>query len=147
MPYGSYIYDSNKLSFSFSTNFDVCDTILTGKTSNELLQLQLPEDFVFPTSDQTQNISLDETNLLSYFLFKSTISNTEICEIPDTPVKEEWHVSNGNLEIVSTVVTNPTTSQITGYRHVLRLINTEFIKDDNSFTINDRTLGTYQIVL
>lgn len=147
LPYGSYIYDSSKLSFNFSTNFEICEGVLTGKTSNEMLQLQLPEDFVFPTSGQTQTISLNDTNLLSYFVFKTTISNTDICEIPDTPIKEEWNVSNGNLEIVSTVVTNPVTNQITGYRHVLRLVNAEFIKDKNSFTVTDRTLGTYQVVL
>src|SRR5690606_25739288 len=105
LPYGSYIYDSSKLSFNFGTNFAVCDHILTGKISNEMLQLQLPQDFIFPTTNQTQIIALNNTNLLSYFTFKTTISNTDICDFPDdTPLKEEWYVNNGNLEIVSEAV-------------------------------------------
>lgn len=148
LPYGSYIYDSSKLSFNFGTNFAICDHILTGKISNEMLQLQLPQDFIFPTTNQTQIIALNNTNLLSYFTFKTTISNTDICDFPDdTPLKEEWYVNNGNLEIVSEAVINKVTGEVTGYKHVLKLIDAEFMKDKSSFKLTDRILGTYQVVL
>ncbi len=144
LPYGSYIYDSSKLSFNFINNFVNCDNVLVGRTSNEIIQIQLPENFEFPTTTQTQNITLNDTNLLRYFVFRKTlVDQANECELPTNP-KEDWRVTNGSLQIETTVVTNAA-GTVTGYRHNLKLVQAQFKKDESTFSITDRNLGTYSL--
>lgn len=148
LPYGSYVYDTSKLSFNFTNNFINCDHVLVGRTNNEILQIQLGENFEFPTTNQTQTISLNNTNLLSYFVFSKTftVDQENECDFPTVPIKENWQVSNGSLQIDTTTITN-VTGTITGYRHDLKLIQAQFKKDESTFVINNKPLGTYIVEL
>jgi len=145
LPYGSYVYDTSKMNFNFTNNFDICENILIGKTSTEIVQIQLPEDFVFPTTSQTQTISLNSTNLLHYYVFKKpfTVEEGNECELPVEP-KEDWQVTNGSLQIETTAVTN-NAGTVTGYKHNLKLIQADFKNDETTFSITNRNLGTYNL--
>lgn len=144
LPYGSYIYDSSKMNFNITNGFDICENGLIGKTSTEIIQIQLPADFVFPTSNQVQTITLNETNLLSYLIYKEPFTTDTACELPNKPIKETWEVTNGSLQIETTAVTN-TAGTVTGYRHNLKLIQAQFRNDETTFTISDRNLGIYDL--
>lgn len=146
LPYGSYAYDTSKMNFNFTNNFIDCNNVLVGKTSTEIVQIQLPEDFVFPTTNQTQTINLNSTNLLRYYVFRNpfTVEEGSECELPNEPIKEDWQVNNGSLQIETTVITNGT-GTITGYRHNLKLIQAQFKKDDTTFSVTDRNLGNYTL--
>lgn len=144
LPYGSYIYDSSKMNFNITNGFEICENVLIGKTSTEIIQIQLPEDFVFPTSSQVQTITLNETNLLSYLIYKEPFTTDSACELPNRPIKETWEVTNGSLQIETTAVTNGS-GTVTGYRHNLKLIQAQFRNDETTFTISDRNLGTYDL--
>lgn len=143
LPYGTYIYESNKMSFNFGTNFNNCENVLTGNTSNEIVQLRLPEGFVFPTANQTQTINLSG-DVLSYFVFKEPFSldNDNPCAFPDKYKKEEWTTTSGSLQVETTAVKNAA-GNLTGYKHVLKIVQAQFKKDNSSFVINERILGTY----
>jgi len=136
LPYGSYIYDSSKMNFNITNGFDICENLLVGKTSTEIIQIQLPADFVFPTSNQLQTITLNETNLLSYLIYKEPFTTDSACELPNKPIKEEWQVTNGSLQIET---------KVTGANiiHTLKLIQAQFKNDETTFNITDRNLGTY----
>lgn len=144
LPYGSYVYDTSKITFNFNNNYTNCDNVLVGRTANEIIQIQFPENFVFPTANQTQTINLNDTNLLRYFVFRKTFTVEQgfECDFPDVPIKEEWQVTNGSLQIESVVVTN-NVGTVTGYRHNLKLLQAQFKKDESTFTITDRIIGTY----
>ena len=136
LPYGSYIYDSSKMNFNITNGFDICENVLVGKTSTEIIQIQLPADFVFPTSDQPQTITLNETNLLSYFIYKEPFTTDNACELPNKPIKENWQVTNGSLQIET---------KVTGANiiHTLKLIQAQFKNDETTFSVTDRNLGIY----
>lgn len=136
LPYGSYIYDSSKMNFNITNGFDICENVLVGKTSTEIIQIQLPADFVFPTSNQLQTITLNETNLLSYLIYKEPFTTDNACELPNKPIKENWQVTNGSLQI-ETKVTG------TNITHTLKLIEAEFKNDETTFSVTDRNLGIY----
>lgn len=146
LPYGTYVYDTSRMSFNFASNFNNCSNVLIGNTNTEIVQIQLPENFVFPTTTQTQNITLNDTNLLRYFVFRKafTIDEGNECEFPNGVVKEEWQVSNGSLQIESSPITN-TSGGITGYRHILKITQAQFKKEESTFSITDRIIGTYVI--
>lgn len=139
-PYGSYIYDTSKIGFSFTNRYDFCDNFLTSYKEKELIKIQLPEDFVFPSTNQTQIINLNDTNLLSYFIFEKVLSieDGSLCEFSTQSAKDEWQVTNGSLQI-ETKVTG------TNITHTLKLIEAEFMKDDITFNVTDRNLGAYSL--
>jgi len=144
-PFGSYIYESNRLTFNFA-NFDFCDnSILNCKTINEIFQIPFPENFSFPTKKETQTINFDSANPARYLLFRKNFT-TDSCELPDIPIKEDWLSGNGSLSIESVPVTNPS-GQVTGYRHTLKIIQAQFKKDNFNFVITDKTIGVYQVEL
>ena len=143
LPYGTYVYELNKMSFNFN-NFNNCDNVLTGNTSNEILQLDLPEGFVFPEGNQTQSINLS-TNLLKYLVYKKTFSidDAQPCELPSgNYIKENWEAESGTLQVESSEITNAA-GNITGYKHILRIVQAQFKKDNSTFVIKDKILGTY----
>lgn len=144
LPYGSYQYDNSRMSFNFTTNFTNCDNVLIGYTATEVVQLTLPENFVFPTANQTQNIPLNNTTDIQYFVFKNSFSIDEDapCEFPTETIKEQWQSTSGNLQIESSAITNAS-GNVTGYRHQLKLQQTQFNNDLASFVITERILGTY----
>lgn len=146
LPYGSYVYDSSRMTFNFTDNFIVCDNVLTSRTSNEIIKIQLPQDFVFPTVNQKQTIAINDTNLLRYYVFRKpfTVDEGQECELPNVAIKEDWQAANGSLEIESIVVKN-TSGAITGYRHNIKLIQAQFLKDGSTFSIADKPLGTYAL--
>lgn len=143
LPYGTYVYELNKMSFNFGTNLINCSNVLTGNTSNEILRLKLPTGFAFPNANQTQTINLSG-DILEYFVFKETFSidENEPCAFPTKQIKENWKTASGTLQVESSAVTNAA-GTITGYKHVLKIIQAQFKKDNSSFVINDRILGTY----
>lgn len=151
-PFGSYIYDTSKLSFNFMTNFKLCNnngSILTGNTNNEILQLKLPDNFVFPTVKQTQTINLSSTNSLRYFLYKKNLILTDSCELPsanDNPIKEDWKSLNGSIIIESSPIVNNTSGEISGYKHIIKITQAQFTKDSGSFVITNKIIGEYNIL-
>lgn len=140
LPYGSYIYDTSKISFNFTNSFFNCNNVLNSYKNDEYIEIKLPEDFVFPITTQTQVINLNNTNLLRYFIFKEflTVDPDDRCTFPTEPVKEEWLVTNGSLQIETKV----TGSNIS---HNLKLIQAQFKKDESTFSVTDRNLGNYNI--
>ena len=144
LPYGSYVYDISKMSFNFTTNFNNCNNVLTGNTDNEIIQISLPENFVFPTTNQTQNITLNDSAPMNYFVFMKSFSiDPEApCEFPTETVKENWQSTNGILQIKSQVIT---TGNVTNYRHEIKLIQGQFFNENGNFVITERILGTYNI--
>ena len=76
--------------------------------------------------------------LLSYLIYKEPFTTDNACELPNKPIKEEWHVTNGSLQIETKV----TGANIT---HTLKLIEAEFMKDDITFNVTDRNLGAYSL--
>lgn len=145
-PYGSYAYDTSRMNFNFTNGFINCDNVLIGKTSTEVVQIQFPSDFIFPTSNQTQTISLSDTNLLRYFVFRNpfTVDEDNECELPTEPIKEDWQVTNGSLQIETTAVINAA-GTVTGYRHNLKILQAQFMKDETTFSITERNLGNYNL--
>lgn len=142
-PFGSYIYESNRLSFNFA-NFEFCENgVFVCNTMNEIFRIPLPEGFSFPTKKQTQTITFNSTNPARYLLFRNNFTSNP-CELPNVPIKEDWLSSNGSLSIESVPVTNPA-GQVTGYRHTLKIIQAQFTKDKFNFVITDKTIGVYQV--
>jgi len=146
LPYGSYVYDTSKMNFSFTNNFERCENALISYRNDEYIQINLPADFIFPTTNQTQTVNLNNTNVLNYYIFKDfiTIDGDIPCEFPNKPIKENWEVTNGSLQIETTVVTN-SAGAVTGYRHNLKLVQAQFKKDETTFSIADRNLGNYNL--
>ncbi|UUV21026.1 hypothetical protein [Paenimyroides aestuarii] len=143
LPYGTYVYRVNRMGFNFTTNFGNCDNVLTGRNLNEIVQLQLPEGFVFPTSNQTQTITLSNTNFLRYVVFGRNIpGDLGFCEFPSQIINEDWLATNGTVQIDSSVQTNAN-GQVTGYQHTIQIIQARFIKDDNSFVVSNKTIGSF----
>lgn len=147
LPYGSYVYDTSKISFNFTNNFINCENTLVNKNGKEVIQIQLPEDYIFPTTEKTETITLNSTNPLNYFVFRKTFTVDETCELPNLSIKENWQVTNGSLQIKTTVITNSGTGQITGYKYDLTLLQAEFEKEKETFTIAEKILGSYYIEL
>lgn len=146
LPYGSYVYDTSKMNFNFTNNFERCENALISYRNDEYIQINLPADFVFPTTNQTQTVNLNNTNVLNYYIFKDfiTIDEDNPCEFPNKPIKENWQVTNGSLQVETTVVTN-SAGAVTGYRHNLKLVQAQFKKDETTFSIADRNLGNYNL--
>ncbi len=136
LPYGSYVYDTSKMTFNFTNKYFYCDYVLSSYKNDECIQITLPADFVFPTTNQTQTISLNDTNVLRYFVFNKYLTTEPTCELPNVPIKEEWQVTNGSLQIET---------KVTGANivHNLKLIQAQFVKGDATFSIADRNLGNY----
>jgi len=140
LPYGSYVYDTSKLNFNFTNNFDNCENTLICNRNDEYIQINLPADFVFPTTNQTQIVNLNDTNLLNYYIFKEfiTIDEGNECEFPTDAIKENWQVTNGSLQIET---------KVTGANiiHNLKLIQAQFKNDETTFSVTDRNLGAYSL--
>lgn len=143
LPYGSYVYDNSRLSFNFVSNFINCNNLLIGNTGNERIEIQLPATFSFPTSKQTQTITLNNTNSLHYYLFKEPFTDTG-CDFPEVELKEDLQALSGTLQIESNPAIN-SVGVVTGHNHTLKLLQTVFDKEKETFTIVDKTIGTFFI--
>lgn len=149
LPYGSYIYDSTLLSFNFGTNFDVCtetNTLVGNGKNEEIFQLHFPENFQFPTTNQTQNLTLNDDFYITYNRYKSTFNSLNICTPPTENIKEIWESKKGSLQLLTTVSKDPS-GKITGYQHQIKMIELQFNYGESTFTIADKIIGTYSIVL
>jgi len=146
LPYGSYEYDRSRMSFNFTSNINNCNNVLTGYTATEFVQLTLPENFTFPTANQTQNVTLNNSVSVQYYVFENSFSIDEDlpCEFPTETIKEYWQASSGTLQVVSSAITN-VSGDITGYRHQLKLQQVQFYNDNGSFVITERLIGTYNV--
>lgn len=143
LPFGTYVYKTNKLSFNFNTNIQNCSSVLTGRNLNEVIQLQLPENFVFPTTNQTQTVTLNSTQLLRYFVFEDNIpSEIDFCEFPSQTIAEDWQATNGTVQITTTVLTNAN-NQVTGYQHSIQITQAQFTNNSNSFVVTNKNIGTF----
>lgn len=148
LPYGSYIYDNTLLSFNFNTNFKVClnSNNLVGNGNNkEIIEFSFPQNFVFPTTNQTNTINLDSVNTINYTVYKTPFNTTDdVCNLPSAELKEKWLAANGNIEIVTTVLTN-SAGQPSAYNHEIKIVEATFSKDDTSFVLSDKIIGNYVI--
>lgn len=141
-PFGTYIYDTSKISLDYNNNFVLCEegNTLVGNKTIELLKLKLADDFVFPKTETTQTIHLSTENNLKTFVYdKNLSSGLNFCEPIDKEkykVKEEWTATEGTLIIQSKL-------GATGYRHSLKIENAKFTNGKNSFIITDKNMGIY----
>ncbi|WKW45812.1 hypothetical protein P3875_08445 [Myroides sp. JBRI-B21084] len=143
LPFGTFNYKTNKLSFNFNTNIQNCSSVLTARNLNEVMQLQLPENFVFPTTNQTQTLTLNNSQFVRYFVFDKTIpSDVSFCDFPSQTIAEDWQATNGTVQITTTVLTNAS-NQVTGYQHSIQIIQAQFTKDNSNFVITNKNIGAY----
>lgn len=101
--------------------------------------------------DQPRIINISAGNQVTYRIYNGTVTAQTICTAipPASPtVAEEWIATSGIIEIETFVnkANNETTGQslITGYTHIVKLINTTFEKSDgNQQLFAELQLGNY----
>jgi len=150
LPYGSYIYDNTLLSFNFNTNFKECvnSNSLVGNGNNrEIIQLNLPENFEFPTTNQTSTININASSSINYLAYRSPFNTTvDVCDTPSEQLKESWRSEKGRIEI-TTKDNKDAAGRITGYDHQIKVIELVFNSGESNFTLTDKIIGTYSIYL
>lgn len=148
LPYGSYIYDNTLLSFNFNTNFMECvnSNSLVGNGNNrEIIQLNLPENFEFPTTNQTNTININASNSINYLAYQSPFNTTvDVCDAPSEQLKENWLSESGRVEIITTVINN-TAGQASEYKHEIKIVEASFTNNGSSFILTDKIIGNYVI--
>ncbi|HLW63032.1 MAG TPA: hypothetical protein VKY33_06480 [Flavobacterium sp.] len=140
LPFGSYAYESTRLTFSIP-KITYCseENVLTGHNAiSDFFKLKLPDNFQFPTTATTQTIQLNDNQNFSYIVYSENLSNTEPCDTISKPIKEEWAATEGTVTI-------ETQTNATGQRHLVKIQNALFTKENGSFVMTDREIGTYDI--
>lgn len=142
-PFGTYVYDTSKMSFSFTNKIQFCEdqnALIGNNALTEAFQLNLPEDFVFPTTETTQTITLNSSTNFLYTVYQTNLPNEQDPCLPvdeeKTKVKEQWNATEGTLILQSKA--GPA-----GYRYNLKIENMRFTKDKGSFVITNKEIGTY----
>lgn len=112
--------------------------ILQYINGNEVLLIEIPQS-LFPNEITPQNqprtASISSTNRVIYRVYSGEITASQLCTPipPANPVvREEWNAVSGiiNIETFANRSNNETTGQsfITGYTHLVTLINANFEK-------------------
>ena len=129
-------------------------TITVQKCSNSTVLYKINEaealvfttiDTNFPNAEGTKTLFVDGTNKISYKKFASKTSSSNICDTPTIAVLEEWKVTGGTIEIVSTKIldtNNP--SKIVGYNHAITFKNITFNKSDGQLVYDNYVFGNYR---
>lgn len=91
-------------------------------------------------------ITLGSTNSLIYRTYSGSVSSTSICSSvpPASPsVVEEYSAqAGGTLEVLTTKVFN-SQGVLTGYNHVITIINATFNREDESIIITNNVFGSF----
>ena len=146
-----------KFNFDTAATVETCsDKDLFFKIKNkEALILAIPATSftnVVTPADQPTEIVISATNQVLYRLFDANVANTYFCANfpPATPqVIEEWKANNGVssvsgiIQITTTAIVSTTTSEVTGYNHLIVFKNITFTKETNSFSYDTYTFGSY----
>lgn len=141
-PFGTYTYETTRMNFSIPNIF-YCENehALSGHNAiNDYFKWQLPLDYKWPTTAQTQTINLSADLQFKYIVFNQNLSNISVCDDINLPIKEEWIASEGSLQIETQVSS-------TGQRHLIKIINARFEKDKHSFLMTDKEIGTFDVQL
>jgi len=133
--------------FNFSSaTIQKCSSssILYKISDNEALILKTPES-AFPNTEGTQTIPVSGSTSITYKKFGSTTDTENICGTPSLPIVEEWYVSGGNIEIISTKIydtTNPT--KVIAYNHKITFKNITFIAPTKQVVYDNYEFGSYR---
>ncbi len=139
-PFGTYVYETTRMNFSIP-NIVYCEGehALSGHNAiNDYFKWQLPIDFEFPTTAHTQLINLSPDLQFKYIVYNQNLSNISACDDINLPIKEEWIASEGSIQLETQVSS-------TGQRHLIRIVNARFEKDNSSFVMIDRDFGTFDV--
>lgn len=93
-----------------------------------------------------RQIQLGSTNSLVYRTYNGPVSSTSICSAvpPANPsvVEEYGAQSGGTLSVLTTKVVN-SQGVLTGYNHVITIINATFSREEESIIITDNVFGSF----
>jgi hypothetical protein len=93
-----------------------------------------------------RQIQLSGTNSLIYRTYNGPVSSTNICSAvpPANPaVVEEYSAqAGGALSVLTTKVIN-SQGVLTGYNHVITIVNATFTREDESIIITDNLFGSF----
>lgn len=120
---------------------------------NEILLLQIPftnfRNEVTP-ENEPRVFNLSGTNRAIYRVYNGNINANAICSAiaPTTPiVTEEWIATSGQIVIKTienkTIDEATNSSRITGYTHIIRLENAQFVRPDDNLQIVSINYGTF----
>ncbi|WP_235827833.1 hypothetical protein [Flavobacterium amnicola] len=133
--------------FNFATaTVQKCSSssVLYKISDNEALILATPEA-TFPNVEGTQTIPVSGSTSIVYKKYGTTTSSENICGTPTLPVVEEWFVTGGSLEVISTKIfdtTNPT--EVIAYNHKITFKNITFIAPTKQVVYANYEFGNYR---
>ncbi|MBP9792593.1 MAG: hypothetical protein KBC56_01180 [Flavobacterium sp.] len=119
-------------------------SVLYKISDNEALVLNTPET-TFPNAEGTQTIPVSGTTSILYKKYGTTTTSENICGTPTLPVVEEWFVTGGSIEVISTKIfdtTNPT--EVIAYNHKITFKNITFTAPTKQVVYANYEFGNYR---
>jgi len=113
-------------------------------SDNEALILNTPET-TFPNAEGTQTIPVSGTTSILYKKYGTTTTSENICGTPTLPITEEWFVTGGSVQIISTKIydtTNPT--EVIAYNHKITFKNITFTTPTKQVVYANYEFGNYR---
>lgn len=133
--------------FNFTNaSIQKCTTssVLYKINDDEALILSTPESS-FPNQEGTQNLSIGTSNAVVYKKFSNATNTSNICNTPTLTVLEEWNVTGGTIEIISTKILDTTDpNKVVGYNHKITFKNITFNAPDREIVYNNYEFGNYR---
>jgi hypothetical protein len=110
----------------------------------EALVLSTPETS-FPNEEGTQNLTINSSNIVVYKKFSSSTNATNICSTPTLTVTEEWNVTGGTIEIITTKILDTNDpNKVVGYNHLITFKNMTFNAPDREIVYDKYEFGSYR---
>lgn len=113
-------------------------------SDNEALILNTPES-TFPNEEGTRIVPVSGATSIIYRKYATTTTTENICGTPTLPISEEWFVTGGSLEIISTKIfdtTNPT--EVIAYNHKITFKNITFTAPTKQVVYTIYDFGSYR---
>lgn len=119
-------------------------SILYKINDKEALIFSTPESS-FPNQEGTQNLAISTSNTVVYKKFSSTTNTSNICSTPTLTVIEEWNVSGGTIEIITTKIPDTNDpNKIVGYNHKITFKNITFNAPEKEIVYDKYEFGSYR---
>ena len=140
--FGNYQTNATTLPFAFDVNsVQKCSSNnqIYNFSGSESLTLAIAPS-LYPNTVGTQSGIISATNIVTYKLFTSGLSQSYFCvsPTPSTPiVNQEWNAINGVSNVSGIIEVITTTESATSYRHYIHLKKVTFKKGNSSFTLGD----------
>ncbi|WP_136668177.1 hypothetical protein [Flavobacterium sp. H122] len=110
----------------------------------EALVFSTPESS-FPNEEGTQNLTVNSSNSVVYKKFSAATNASNICDTPTLTVTEEWNVTGGTIEIITTKIpdTNDPNKTV-GYNHKITFKNITFNAPGKEIVYDSYEFGSYR---